>query len=198
MASHRRRVKGERLRIVAGELGGRRLHSPPPDAGVRPSAERTREAIFSMLGPLQGARVLDLYCGSGALGLEAISRGAAVLTLVDERINTAAGNVELLDVGDRCRLREGDALALLAACEARFDLVLCDPPYRLADRLGRTLDRLLTDRLRPGGRVVVESSPDHPLSLSLTLLRERRYGSALVRIYGEPRREAGGREARDD
>ncbi len=184
------RPPGPRLRIVAGEFGGRRLVSPRGDA-IRPSAERTREAIFSMLGPLQGEAVLDLYCGSGSLGLEALSRGAGGLSLVDTTIATAAENVDLLGVGERCELFEKDSLAFLRTSEERFDLVLCDPPYRLAHRLGSELDKLLADRLRTGARVVVECSPARPLELSLPLHRERRYGAALIRIYSaaaeEPR-----------
>jgi 16S rRNA (guanine966-N2)-methyltransferase len=181
------RSGGARLRIVAGEFGGRRIHAPPGEQ-LRPTAERTREAIFSMLGPLQGASALDLFCGTGALGLEALSRGAATLSLVDTEIGPAARNVELLAVGDRCTLVEADALDFLASGTGRFDLVLCDPPYRLADRLGSQLDKLLEGRLTAGARVVVESAPDAPLELTLPLSGERRYGAAHVRIY-----DAGGR-----
>lgn len=179
---------GPRLRIVAGEFGGRRLISPRGDA-IRPSAERSREAIFAMLGPLRDEAVLDLYCGTGSLGLEALSRGAGSLSLVDTTIAAAAENVDLLDVGDRCELFEKDSLAFLRTSEERFDLVLCDPPYRLADRLGSDLDKLLADRLRNGARVVVECSPARPLELSLRLERERRYGAALIRIYHAPEGE---------
>lgn len=176
------RSGGARLRIVGGELGGRRIHAPPGER-LRPTAERTREAIFSMLGPLQGASVLDLFCGTGALGLEALSRGAATVTLVDTEIDPAARNVELLAVGDRCTLVEADALSFLESGAERFDLVLCDPPYRLADRLGSQLEKPLERRLAPGARVVVESAPDAPIDLTLPLARERRYGAARVRIY---------------
>jgi 16S rRNA (guanine966-N2)-methyltransferase len=171
------------LRIVAGELGGRRLTSPDRDA-FRPSTERTREAIFSMLGPLDGLSALDLFCGSGALGLEALSRGAGHLTLVDSEIALATENVARLGVGERCELFGADAVEFLVRAQRRFDLVLCDPPYRLAARLGPKLDKPLADRLTPGGRVVVESPRDSPLQLALPLLRERRYGRSLVRIHG--------------
>jgi 16S rRNA (guanine966-N2)-methyltransferase len=171
------------LRIVAGELGGRRLRSPQ-GSEVRPSAERTREAIFSMLGPLDGERVLDLFCGSGALGIEALSRGAGRLTLVDTSITAAAANVELLDIGGRCELVEADAIEFLRSSEGEFDLVLCDPPYRLAHRLGPELDKLLPARLAGGARVITESPSEGPLALALPLHRERRYGAATVRIHG--------------
>ena len=172
-----------RVRIVAGELGGRRL-KVPAGSELRPSAERTREAIFAILGPLEGS-VLDLCCGTGALGLEALSRGAAHVTLVDRRIGPAAANVDALGLdGDpRVELVEADAARFLARSGQAYDLVLCDPPYTLAPRFGPELDKHLPDRLRPGARVIVETSAKAPLELSLPLETERRYGSALVRIY---------------
>lgn len=172
-----------RIRIVAGELGGRRL-SVPPGEDLRPSAERTREAIFSILGPLTGS-ALDLCCGTGALGLEALSRGAERVTLVDRWIGPAAANVETLGLdGDpRVELVESDAGRFLARSEDAYDLVLCDPPYTLAPRFGPDLDTHLPARLRPGARVIVETSAKAPLGLELPLESERRYGSALVRIY---------------
>jgi 16S rRNA (guanine966-N2)-methyltransferase len=176
------RPGGAPLRIVAGELGGRALYAPPGQR-LRPTAERTREAIFSMLGPLDGESVLDLFCGTGALGLEALSRGAGRLSLVDTEIEPAARNVERLGVSDRCTLVEADALAYLRSGTEAFDIVFCDPPYRLADRLGSELDKLLEARLAVGARVVVESAPQTPLELTLPLHRERRYGAAIVRIH---------------
>lgn len=178
-------------RIVAGELGGRRLQ-PPRGSSIRPSAERTREAIFSMLGPIEGLRVLDLFCGTGALGIEALSRGARSLTLVDERIDPARANIDALGLSERARLEQRDALEFLRAAResearTRFDLVLCDPPYRLADLLGPELDSLLPDVLTKGARVITESAAGGDPLLSLPLLRERRYGSATVRIHGAPR-----------
>jgi 16S rRNA (guanine966-N2)-methyltransferase len=169
-------------RIVAGELGGRRLHSPS-GTEVRPSTERAREAIFSMLGPLRGESALDLFCGTGVLGIEALSRGASHLTLVDRDPGPAAENVELLGIGDRCTIVADDAIGFLRRVAGRFDIVLCDPPYRLADRLGTQLDTLLPARLNEGGRVIVESGMETPPLLTLPLLRERRYGRSLVRIH---------------
>ena len=87
------------LRITGGELGGRRIRVPRGD--VRPTTERVREAIFSILGDVAGARVLDLFCGSGALAIEALSRGAAEATLVDTRPATARGNLEALGLAER-------------------------------------------------------------------------------------------------
>lgn len=171
------------LRITGGELGGRRIRAPRGD--VRPTTERVREAIFSILGDVAGARVLDLFCGSGALAIEALSRGAAEATLVDTRPATARRNLEALGLAERARTVRSDAARFLRRAEASsFDLVLCDPPYRLADRLAGDLDPLIRRALANGGRVMVETSPDRPLPLGLPLVTERGYGDTLIRIHG--------------
>jgi 16S rRNA (guanine966-N2)-methyltransferase len=182
------------MRIVAGELGGRRLVAPR-GWRVRPTSDRVREAIFSALGDIDGARVLDLYCGTGALAIEAISRGAAQATLVDRDIRAALGNIRLLKLNDRVDLVRADIVPWLASHtpnnepratsnEFSFDLIFLDPPYKLADRLGPELDPHLPSHLAAGGRVIVESSARRPLSLSLPLLRERRYGGTQVTFHG--------------
>jgi 16S rRNA (guanine966-N2)-methyltransferase len=171
------------LRITGGELGGRRIRVPRGD--VRPTTERVREAIFSILGDVAGARVLDLFCGSGALAIEALSRGAAEATLVDTRPATARRNLEALGLAERARTVRSDAARFLRRAEASsFDLVLCDPPYRLADRLAGDLDPLIRRALANGGKVMVETSPDRPLPLGLPLVTERGYGDTLIRIHG--------------
>jgi 16S rRNA (guanine966-N2)-methyltransferase len=170
------------MRVVAGEFKGRRLVAPAGEE-VRPTSDRAREALFSMLGDVAGLEVLDLFAGTGALAIEALSRGAARATLVDLRSEAAHANVEALGLGDRAEIVTGDALVFLRDDECRFDLILCDPPYRLAARLGPDLDQLLPRRLRAGGRIVIESSPREPLELALEPIRERRYGEALLRIY---------------
>jgi 16S rRNA (guanine966-N2)-methyltransferase len=171
------------LRITGGELGGRRIRVPRGD--VRPTTERVREAVFSILGDLDGATVLDLFCGSGALAIEALSRGAAEATLVDTRPATARTNLEALGLVERARTVRSDAARFLRRAEASsFDLVLCDPPYRLADRLAGDLDPLIRRALAKRGRVMVETSPDRPLPLGLPLIIERGYGDTLIRIHG--------------
>jgi 16S rRNA (guanine966-N2)-methyltransferase len=176
------------LRITGGELGGRRIRVPRGARDLRPTTERVREAVFSMLGDLSGARVLDLFCGSGALGIEALSRGASEATLVDTRPAAARRNLESLGLTEHARTVRADAGRFLRRAEAgSFDLVLCDPPYRLADRLAADLDPLIRRALAEEGRVMVESSPDRPLELSLPLLTERTYGDTLVRIHGGER-----------
>jgi 16S rRNA (guanine966-N2)-methyltransferase len=172
------------LRVAGGELRGRRLTAPR--RGVRPTSERVREAIFSILGDVSGARVLDLYCGTGALGIEAISRGAASATLVDRGARAARRNVEQLGIGDRVEVVRADVTRFLRRAEpGSFDLVLCDPPYRLADRLAPELDQAIRRCLAKGARVIVESALDRPIEFDLPLITERRYGDTLVRVHGE-------------
>ena len=172
------------MRVVAGELGGRRLWAPR-GRRLRPTADRVREALFSILGDVEEASVLDLYCGTGALAIEALSRGAAHATLVDTDTRPALRNVEALDLGDRATAVRSDAIAFLrtAARGPGHDLVFCDPPYRLADRIEADLDSLLPPCLAKGGRVIIESSQRQPLALSLPLLTQRRYGDTIVAIH---------------
>jgi 16S rRNA (guanine(966)-N(2))-methyltransferase RsmD len=175
------------VRIVAGRWGGRRLTTPKGEA-TRPTADRVREALFSILGDsVQGARVLDLFAGSGALGLEALSRGAAAATFVDRSaaaVRAVRANLEAL--GGEAEVRHEDALRFLRASPGKprhYDLVLLDPPYGLAERLGRELSEALPAVLAPAALVVSESDRRAPLSLDLRLEDERRYGDTLIRIH---------------
>jgi 16S rRNA (guanine966-N2)-methyltransferase len=177
------------VRIIAGELKGQRLVAPR-GWKVRPTSERAREAIFSALGEFAGVRVLDLYCGTGALAIEALSRGAATAVLVDRDTRPALGNVERLGLAERAELVRADAARWLETRAAepqppRFDLVFLDAPYRLADRVGQQLNAHLPRLLASGGRAIVESAARRPLRLdSLERLRQRRYGAADVAFYG--------------
>jgi 16S rRNA (guanine966-N2)-methyltransferase len=178
------------VRIVAGTLGGRHF-AAPPGTDTRPTSDRVREALFSALGPLDGERVLDLFAGSGALALEALSRGAAHATLNDSNAKALAviqGNLKDLAVGpEAATARRRDALkALQDAREAgeTYDLVFLDPPYRLAADLGPELASALAPVLAPGARVVGESDRRTPLDLpGLDVTFERRYGDTLLRIH---------------
>ncbi len=154
---------------------------------MRPTTERVREAVFSILVDVGGARVLDLFCGSGALGIEAVSRGAAEATLVDTRPGAAERNVEELGISDRASVVRSDVVRFLGQADrSAYDLIFCDPPYTLADRFAAELDPLIQARLAEAGRVVVEASPEAPLDLSLPLRLERSYGETLLRVYEEP------------
>ena len=169
-------------------MGGRRLTAP---RGIRPTAGLVREAIFNLVAPVVvDATVLDLFAGSGALGIEALSRGAARAVLVDRDTRPALGNVERLGLGERAELVRADAERWFAGNAAepdprRFDLVFVDAPYRLADRVGQALDTHLPQVLAEGGRAVVESGARRPLRIaSLEPLRQRRYGATEIAFYG--------------
>jgi 16S rRNA (guanine966-N2)-methyltransferase len=177
------------VRVVAGRLGGRRLRAPR-GRDTRPTSDRVREALFSMLGPLDGARVLDLYAGSGALAIEALSRGAASAALVERDARALAvirANLDALELGpEDATVVHGTADAALRDASRRgdtYDLVLLDPPYRDAPALGRELSRALPAVLAPNARVVAESDRRAPLDLDLPVIRERRYGDTLIRIH---------------
>jgi 16S rRNA (guanine966-N2)-methyltransferase len=170
------------MRVVAGKLRGRRLLGPK-GSDVRPTADRVREAVFSILGDVEGARVLDLYCGTGALAIEAVSRGAKLAVLVDTDPATAQRNIAALGIEARCNVVRSDAVRYLGSEDRRFDLVFCDPPYRLADRLGPELTRFIPDRLAERGRVILESDARQLLRLELPLQVERRYGDTLIRVH---------------
>jgi 16S rRNA (guanine966-N2)-methyltransferase len=171
------------VRVVAGEFGGRRLRMPK-GAGTRPTADRVREALFSMLGDLSGARVLDLYAGSGALGIEALSRGADSAVFV-ERDRSAASVIErnLADLGLEQRVIADDALRFLARGQGVFDVVFCDPPYDSGPRIAGTLAERLPALLADNARIVTESDKRNPLELSFPLVRERSYGDTRIAIH---------------
>ncbi|WP_231379390.1 16S rRNA (guanine(966)-N(2))-methyltransferase RsmD [Candidatus Solirubrobacter pratensis] len=176
------------LRVIAGIHGGRTLKAPPGSA-TRPTSDRVREALFSILGArVQDARVLDLFAGSGALGIEALSRGAAQVVFVDDApaaIRAIRENLEALRL--HAEIRRDDALRHLRGASeggAQYDLVFLDPPYRLADRLAGRLSEALPAVLAPGAVAVAESDRRAPLALDLPLHDERRYGDTLIRIYG--------------
>jgi 16S rRNA (guanine966-N2)-methyltransferase len=176
------------VRVIAGELKGRRLVAPQ-GWKVRPTSDRVREAVFSALGEIEGATVLDLYCGTGALAIEALSRGAGHATLVDRDTRAALGNVHALGLVDRTDLIKADVGSWLGDHRGgEKDLIFCDPPYRLADRLGQQLDTHLPALLSDEGRLVVESAARSPLEISsLELLRHKRYGATDVAFYRKGR-----------
>jgi len=175
------------MRVIAGELGGRQLLAPK-GWKVRPTSERVREAIFSALGDIGGMVVADLYCGTGALGIEAVSRGAASAVMVDRDTRPALGNVHNLGLTDRIDLARAEATAWVpGAPAAAFDLVFLDPPYRQAAEVAERLDPELGRILKPGGRVVAESDARRPLEFpSLETTRERRYGRTVVTFHRVP------------
>jgi 16S rRNA (guanine966-N2)-methyltransferase len=172
------------LRVVAGAFKGRPLRAPR-GVRTRPTADRVREALFSILGDVSGARVLDLYSGSGALGIEALSRGAGSATFVDKDPRAIAAVKRNLEaVGAEGEVRRRDALRFLGAAEGTYDLVLIDPPYDSAARIAGPLAERLPAVLADGARVVTESDKREPLELPLPLLRERIYGDTRIAVHG--------------
>ncbi|WP_061962469.1 16S rRNA (guanine(966)-N(2))-methyltransferase RsmD [Demequina flava] len=149
-------------RIIAGEFGGRRLSVPP--RGTRPTTDRVREALFSRLDHsdvLRDAVALDLYAGSGALGFEALSRGAASVTLVESAASAARvlqGNVRTLSVGTRARVVKEKAGSFVSRTAGSYDLVMIDPPYDLPPKEVEAVLSALPALLAPDATVVLESS----------------------------------------
>jgi 16S rRNA (guanine966-N2)-methyltransferase len=176
------------VRVVAGSHRGRALVAPR-GRNTRPTSDRVREALFSILGPLSGERVLDLYAGSGALAIEALSRGAGPATLVDSSraaIVAIRHNLDALGLEADVRHQPARHFLLDARLGARqYDLIFVDPPYRHAKALGGELSTALAPVSAPEARIVAESDRRSPLELeTLPLHDERHYGDTLIRIYG--------------
>jgi 16S rRNA (guanine966-N2)-methyltransferase len=175
------------VRIIAGSRKGHTFASPKGDI-TRPTGDRAREALFAMLGPLDDASVLDLFAGSGALGLEALSRGARRCVFVES--GHAAARVIQANLA-RLRLtgavvQKRDALAFLreeGAAGRRYDLVLCDPPYGDWGSLERSLAELLPPVLADDGVLAVETDARVEPRLPLHPVTTRRYGSARITLF---------------
>jgi len=178
------------MRIIAGIFGGRRLH-PPRGSAIRPTADRVREAVFSIIGPaVAGAEVLDLFAGTGAMGLEALSRGASRATFVDQSchaVRLIRLNLELCRVSDQARVIHGSVnqvIRRLAGQQETFDLIFIDPPYG-RDFIQQCL-ALLGQVVRPGTLVVAEHGSRKPLPLQVeewSQTVERHYGDTTVSFY---------------
>jgi 16S rRNA (guanine966-N2)-methyltransferase len=175
------------MRIIAGTHRGRRI-AAPKGVHTRPTGDRVREALFNIVGPVENASVLDLYAGSGALGLEALSRGARRCVFVEKdaaACRAIKGNLEALGFTGALVLQR-DALAVVSeerSAGRRHDLVLLDPPYdewgKLEPRLAELLPGIVSDR----GLVVVETDARTEPALPLALETTRRYGSARLTVF---------------
>ncbi len=178
------------VRIIAGTCRGRRL-AAPPGPQTRPTGDRVREALFNIVGPVDEAAVLDLFAGSGALGLEALSRGARRCVFVDHdkvACRTIRENLERLGLTGalvECK-RAQAALREQQTRRAQFDLVLVDPPYERWAEFEPVLAELVPPVLAPDGLLVVESGSRVQPELPLDLVTSRRYGSARVTIFRHP------------
>ena len=171
------------MRIIAGSHKGTRIFAPK-GTDTRPTGDRVREAAFNLIGPVDGAAVLDLFAGSGAMGLEALSRGAASAVFVEsdrDACRSIERNLAKLGVTGAAVLCR-DALQVLSTEHRPYDLVLCDPPYDFADdaRIGPHLERVLA----PDGVLVYETAATRePALVGLEIRTSRTYGSARLTLF---------------
>jgi 16S rRNA (guanine(966)-N(2))-methyltransferase RsmD len=177
------------MRIIGGTFRGHRLRAPK--GATRPTTDRTREAVFNLVQhriALPDARVLDLFAGSGALGLEALSRGAAAATFVEQSgraLGAIRQNAEVLGVAERCAILRADALRFLEEdLRGPYDLILADPPYAL-DALPRLPDLALA-HLVPDGLLVLEHDATHAFDEHPALETSRAYGQTVVSLFRPP------------
>jgi 16S rRNA (guanine966-N2)-methyltransferase len=177
------------MRVIAGSKKGSKIVAPP---GARPTSDRTREAAFSLIGPVDDAVVLDLFAGSGAMGIEALSRGAARAVFVEadrEACRTIDANLTKLRLtGARViPFDAAKALANEAAAGSRYDLILVDPPYADYTAVQPALSSYLPDLLADDGLVVVETAARTEPALPLAMRTSRRYGAARLTLFEHER-----------
>jgi len=171
------------VRIIAGTRKGHTIQAPP-GRDTRPTSDRVRENVFNILGPVEGASVLDLYAGSGALGLEALSRGAEHVVFVErdaDAVRTIERNLDKLRL--RATVLRKDAITVLASESRKYDLVLVDPPYDMYADIEPKLARHLPPVVADGGVVVVETDSRTQPELPLAERTSRKYGSVRVTVY---------------
>jgi 16S rRNA (guanine966-N2)-methyltransferase len=172
------------VRIIAGSRKGHTIHAPRGQE-TRPTSDRVRENVFNILGPVEGASVLDLYAGSGAMGLEALSRGATRAVFVEadrEAVRAIERNLDKLRM--KATVLERDALGMLATERTKYDLVFVDPPYDMYPDLEPQLARYLPAVLADDGVVVLETDARTEPELPLEERTSRKYGQARVTVYG--------------
>jgi 16S rRNA (guanine966-N2)-methyltransferase len=175
------------VRIIAGTRRGHTIYAPR-GRDTRPTSDRVRENVFNILGPIDGAAVLDLYAGSGALGLEALSRGAARAVFVErdrEAVLAIERNLDKLRLSGTV-LRQDAVSALVTETGAgrKYDLVLVDPPYEMYTEIEPQLARYLPSLLADGAVVVVETDARTQPGLPLEERTSRVYGAARITVYG--------------
>jgi 16S rRNA (guanine966-N2)-methyltransferase len=184
------------VRVIAGHLGGRTLIAPAGQA-TRPTGDRVREALFSVLANLEGDAVLDLYAGTGALGIEALSRGAAHATFVENArpaLKALRQNVDALALGEVTTvlpIAVERALKTPTWQPEAFDVIFLDPPYAVVrgghftEKLAKAVDLGLASALRPGGRAILEhaSAETAPEISGIELEKTRVYGDTALSFY---------------
>jgi 16S rRNA (guanine966-N2)-methyltransferase len=175
------------MRIIAGTHRGARI-AAPKGLATRPTGDRVREAAFNLIGPVDDARVLDLFAGSGALGLEALSRGAESVTFVESdktACRTISDNLAKLKLTG-ARVTCGDAVSAVRRESRQYDLILVDPPYEAWSELEPKLAEHLPRLLAPDGLLVVETGRRIEPQLPLPIRTSRRYGSARLTLFEPP------------
>lgn len=177
------------MRIIAGSRKGSKIFAPKGE--TRPTGDRVREAAFNLIGPVDDMAVLDLFAGSGAMGLEALSRGAGSAVFVEsdrEAQRAIERNLEKLDLKGATIVKSDARRALAAETAAgrRYDLVLVDPPYRMFDSLQPTLAAHVPALLSENGLVVVETDKRIEPELPLAMRTSRAYGSARLTLFEVP------------
>lgn len=183
------------MRIITGSKRGKKLVTLEGEQ-VRPTTDRVKESLFNILQfQLEGRRFLDLFAGSGQIGLEALSRGAAMCVFVDaskESIRVVEKNVQSTGLGDRAKVVSADFSSYLAACREHFDIAFLDPPYR-SGLLERALP-LVAQRMNPGGVILCEHPKDETLPETageFAQFRSYRYGKIMLTSYRRPVEESG-------
>ena len=175
------------MRVIAGSRKGHKL-AAPRGLDTRPTSDRVRENVFNLVGPVDGARVLDLFAGSGALGIEALSRGATSVVFVErdpDAVRTIERNLDKLRLTG-ARVIHGDALRTIAQeaiAGAKYDLVLVDPPYGMLTEIQPRLARHLPPLLAADGVLVVETDSRTEPQLPLAVRTSRRYGQTRVTLF---------------
>ena len=179
------------MRVIAGSRKGHKL-AAPHGLDTRPTSDRVRENIFNVIGPVDGARVLDLFAGSGALGIEALSRGAASAVFVEhdpDALRTIERNLDHLRLTGAARVVRGDVLRTIAqeaTAGAKYDLVLVDPPYAMLNEIQLRLALHLPSLLAADGLVVLESDARTEPELPLPVRTTRKYGQTRVTLFEAP------------
>jgi 16S rRNA (guanine966-N2)-methyltransferase len=175
------------MRVIAGSRKGHKL-AAPRGLDTRPTSDRVRENIFNLVGPVDGARVLDLFAGSGALGIEALSRGAAGAVFVEldaDAVRTIKRNLDHVRLTG-ARVVHGDVLRTIAqeaTAGAKYDLVLVDPPYGMLTEIQTRLARHLPPLLAADGLLVVETDARVEPELPLPVRTSRKYGQTRVTLF---------------
>lgn len=187
------------MRIIAGTAGGRRIEAPQGD-GTRPTHDRVREAVFSMIGPFfDGGRALDLFAGSGSLGLEAVSRGVDECLFFDadrRAVSVVQGNIKSLDMHKHCRVTCAKFQQALDSVTGKFDLIFLDPPYDAGYMLPALEKILARDLLNDEATVFCEirAGTEFVPPEGLTQIKRRKYGMAEVIILKKTKVEETGGE----